>query len=56
MLEWKRMEAHKSIDLYSRPIITSLGLAYGLADTPFTFTLYTICSFLSTLKVIVNRY
>ena len=36
------MESHRSIDLYSRPAITSLGLAYGLADTSFTFTLYTI--------------
>ena len=44
------MEAYESIDPYSRPIITSLGLAYGLANTLFTFTLYAIYTFLFTLK------
>ena len=37
------------MDSYSRPIITSLDLAYGLADTPFTFTLYTIYTLFFTL-------
>ena len=43
------MEAHESINLYSRSVITSLGLAYGLANTPFTFTLYTLYNFFITL-------
>ena len=44
------MEAYGSIDSYRRPAIASLGLAYGLADTPFTFTLYTIYTFLFNEK------
>ena len=43
------MKAYKSINLYSYPVIISLGLAYGLADTSFIFTLYTIYTFLTTL-------
>ena len=38
------------MDLYGRPAIASLGLAYGLAETPFTFTLNSIYTFLFTLK------
>ena len=37
---------HRSVQI----IITSLDLAYGLADTPFTFTLYSIYTFLFTLN------
>ena len=44
------MEAYGSIDLYSRSVITSLGLAYGLVNIPFTFTLDAIYTFLFTLK------
>ena len=46
------------IDLYSRPTIISLGLAYSLTDIPFTFTLYSIYTFLFSLKsqLIDTRY
>ena len=47
---WKYIEVYESMDPYSRSAITSLGLAYGLVDNPFTFTLYTIYTFLFTLK------
>ena len=45
------MEVYRSIDLYSRPVIYPLGLAYGLADTPFNLTLYAIYTFLFTLNL-----
>ena len=41
---------YRSINLYIRPVINYLGLAYGLADIPFTFILYSIYTFLFTLK------
>ena len=52
------MEAHKSIDLYNRPGITSLDLTCGLADIPFTLTLYIIYTFLVIFKslLIDNKY
>ena len=50
------MEAYRSIDLYNRPAITYLGLAYGLADTPFTYLLYLLYILFSYFKDLVNRY
>ena len=44
------MEAHRRMDPYSRPVITYLGLAYGLADISFTFTLFSIDTLLFTLN------
>ena len=51
------MELYRSIDLYDRPVIASLGLAYGLVDSSFTFTLYSLyINFFIYFKVLVNRY
>ena len=44
------MEAHGSINPYNYPAITTLGLARGLVDVPFIFTLYIIYTFLLTLN------
>ena len=48
--KWNHMKAYRSINPYSVQAITALGLAYGLADTPFTFASYAIYTFLFTLK------
>ena len=44
------MEAYRSINLYNRLAITSLGVACGLVDSPFTFNLFTIYTFILTIK------
>ena len=51
---WKYIEVYRTTNLYCRPVFTSFGLAYGLADFSFYFMSYIYFSL--CFKVIVNRY